>query len=87
MMGVGEGYLIENGKITRPIKGATISGMGIEAMKSIDMVGDDLKMFPSAGRCGKMQTAPVGFGMPTIRVRGILVGGKGEAWTDIEGGK
>lgn len=87
MMGVGEGYLIENGKITRPIKGATISGMGIEAMKSIDMVGDDLALFPSAGRCGKMQSAPVGFGMPTIRVRGILVGGKGEAWSDIEGGK
>jgi len=86
MMGVGEGYLIENGKITRPIKGATISGMGIEAMKSIDMVGDDLKLFPSAGRCGKIQMAPVGFGMPTIRVRGILVGGKGEAWSDIEGG-
>lgn len=87
MMGVGSAYLIENGKITRPVKGATISGMGIEAMKSIDMVGDDLKLFPSAGRCGKMQSAPVGFGMPTIRVRGILVGGKGEAWTDIEGGK
>jgi TldD protein len=87
MMGVGEGSLIENGKITRPIKGATISGMGIEAMKSIDMVGDDLQLFPSAGRCGKMQTAPVGFGMPTTRVRSILVGGKGEAWTDIEGGK
>ncbi len=87
MMGVGSAYLIENGKITRPVKGATISGMGIEAMKSIDMVGDDLKMFPSAGRCGKMQSAPIGFGMPTIRVRGILVGGKGEAWTDTEGGK
>jgi TldD protein len=87
MMGVGEGYLIEDGKITRPIKGATISGMGVEAMKSIDLVGDDLVMFPSAGRCGKGQSAPVGFGMPTIRVRDILVGGKGEAWTDIEGGK
>ena len=87
MMGVGSAYLIENGKITRPVKGATISGMGVEAMKSIDMVGADLKMFPSAGRCGKMQTAPVGVGMPTIRVRGILVGGKGEAWTNIEGGK
>lgn len=86
MMGVGEGYLIENGKITRPIKGATISGMGIQAMKSIDLVGDDLKLFASAGRCGKVQNVPVGFGMPTIRVRGILVGGKGEAWTDIEGG-
>ena len=86
MMGVGSASLIENGKITRPVKGATISGMGVEAMKSIDLVGDDLKLFPSAGRCGKMQSAPVGFGMPTIRVRNILVGGKGEAWTDIEGG-
>ena len=86
MMGVGEAYLIEDGKITRPIKNSTISGMGIEAMKSIDMVGDDLELFPSAGRCGKMQSAPVGEGMPTIRVRNILVGGKGEAWTDIEGG-
>jgi len=82
MMGVGEGYLVEGGKITRPIKGATLSGMGIQAMKTIDMVGTDLKMFPSAGRCGKLQGAPVGFGMPTIRVRGILVGGKGEAWED-----
>jgi len=82
MMGVGEGYLIEDGKITRPIKGATLSGMGIQALKTIDMVGSDLKMFPSAGRCGKLQSAPVGFGMPTIRVRGVLVGGKGEAWED-----
>jgi TldD protein len=82
MMGVGEGYLIEDGKITRPVKGGTLSGMGIQALKTIDMVGSDLKMFPSAGRCGKIQSAPVGFGMPTIRVRGILVGGKGEAWED-----
>ena len=82
MMGVGEGYLIEAGKITRPIKGGTLSGMGIQAMKTIDMVASDQKMFPSAGQCGKLQGAPVGFGMPTIRVRGILVGGKGEAWED-----
>jgi len=86
MMGVGEAFLIEDGKITRPVKGATLSGMGIQAMKSIDMIGNDLQIFPSAGRCGKMQSAPVGFGMPTIRVRGILVGGNGEAWEDKEGG-
>jgi TldD protein len=86
MMGVGEAFLIENGKITRPIKGATLSGMGVEAMKTIDMIGNDLQIFASAGRCGKMQSAPVGFGMPTIRVRGILVGGNGEAWGDTEGG-
>lgn len=86
MMGVTEGYLIENGKITRPIKGATLSGMGIKALETIDMVGSDLKIFAGAGRCGKMQSAPVGVGMPTIRVRGMLVGGPGEAWEDIEGG-
>ena len=80
MMGVGEGYLIENGKITRPIKGASLSGLGIDALKSIDMVGDDLKIDPSAGRCGKGQTAPIGVGMPTVRVRGMLVGGSGESW-------
>lgn len=86
MMGVNEGYLIENGKITNPIKGATLSGMGIDAMKTIDMVGDDLSIIAGAGRCGKGQSAPVGFGMPTTRVRGILVGGAGEAWDDDKGG-
>jgi TldD protein len=86
MIGVGEAYLIENGKITSPIKGATLSGMGITAMKTIDMVGNDLIVFPGAGGCGKGQTVPTGFGMPTIRVRGINVGGPGEAWEDVEGG-
>ncbi|MDZ7262133.1 MAG: TldD/PmbA family protein, partial [candidate division KSB1 bacterium] len=86
MMGVTEGYLIENGQITRPIKGATLSGMGIEALKTIDLVGQDLEIQADAGRCGKMQSVPVGCGMPTIRVRGILVGGKGQAWEDKQGG-
>jgi TldD protein len=86
MMGVGEAYLIENGTITSPIKGATLSGMGVTAMKTIDMVGNNLVIFPGAGGCGKGQTVPTGFGMPTIRVRGILVGGPGEAWEDTEGG-
>ena len=86
MMGVTEGYLIEDGKITRPIKGATLSGMGIKALETIDMVGSDLKIFPGAGRCGKTQAVPTGFGMPTTRVRGMLVGGPGVAWEDIEGG-
>ena len=86
MMGVPEGYLIENGKMTRPIKGATISGMGIEAMKTIDMVGNDLAVLAGAGRCGKMQSATVGFGMPTTRVLGILVGGNGPDWGEKKGG-
>jgi TldD protein len=86
MMGVGSAYLIEDGRLTRPVKGATISGVGIEALQSIDLVGDDLEMFPSAGRCGKWQAVPVGFGMPTVRVRNVLVGGRGPAWTDLDGG-
>jgi TldD protein len=86
MMGVAEAYLIEKGKITNPIKGAILSGMGIEALKTIDMVGNDLSIFQGAGQCGKGQTVYAGFGMPTIRVRGILVGGPGEAWEDIDGG-
>jgi TldD protein len=86
MMGVAEAYLIENGKITSPIRGASLSGMGIEALKTIDMVGNDLFIFPGAGQCGKGQTVPTGFGMPTVRVRGILVGGPGEAWEDVDGG-
>jgi len=86
MMGVAEAYLIENGRITNPIKGAILSGMGIKALKTIDMVGNDLSIFQGAGQCGKGQTVYAGFGMPTIRVRGILVGGLGEAWEDIDGG-
>jgi len=86
MMGVAEAYLIEKGKITNPIKGAILSGMGIKALQTIDMVGNDLFIFPGAGQCGKGQTVYTGFGMPTIRVRGILVGGPGEAWEDIDGG-
>jgi TldD protein len=85
MMGVAEAYLIENGKITSPIRGASLSGMGIEALKTIDMVGNDLFIFPGSGQCGKVQTVPTGFGMPTVRVRGILVGGPGEAWEDVDG--
>lgn len=86
MMGVAEAYLIENGKITNPVKGASLSGMGIKALKTIDMVGDDLFIFPGAGQCGKGQTVLTGFGMPTVRVRGILVGGPGESWEDADGG-
>jgi TldD protein len=86
MMGVSEAYLIENGEITQPVKGATLSGMGIQALQTIDMIGNDLEITPSAGRCGKGQSVPTGSGMPTTRVRGIVVGGAGEAWTDVEGG-
>ncbi len=74
------GYLIENGRLTRPVKGATITGIGIDALKNIDMVGNDLIINHSPGRCGKGQEAPVGVGMPTVRVKKLTVGGTGIAF-------
>jgi len=71
------GYLIEDGKLTYPVRGATITGIGIEALRDIDMVGNDLVMDPSPGRCGKGQEVPVGVGMPTLRVKKLVVGGAG----------
>lgn len=58
-----EAYLIENGKITRPIKGATLIGSGIEAMQQVSMVGNDLALDRGVGVCGKAgQSVPVGVG-------------------------
>jgi TldD protein len=74
------GYLIENGRLTRPVKGATITGIGIDALRNIDMVGNDLVINHSPGRCGKGQEVPVGVGMPTVRVRKLTVGGTGSAF-------
>ena len=73
-------WLIEKGKRTRPVRGATLSGTGIDVLKNIDMVGNDLVIAQMSGRCGKGQSVPVGVGMPTVRVRSLLVGGKGEVW-------
>ena len=77
--GVQLAWLIENGKLVRPVKGATLSGVGIETLKNIDMVGDDLDVVRCSGRCGKGQAVPIGVGMPTVRVSALLVGGSGEA--------
>lgn len=74
------GYLIENGELTYPVKGASIIGRGIEALKNIDLVGSDLKISGIPGRCGKGQQVPVGVGMPTVRVRALTVGGAGDAF-------
>lgn len=68
-----EAYLIENGKKTKPIKGATLIGNCIEVISNIDAVGTDLDFGP--GICGKGQEAEVDAGMPTVRIRGINVGG------------
>ncbi|QMV15622.1 metalloprotease TldD [Vibrio spartinae] len=71
-----EAYLIENGKITRPIKGATLVGSGIEAMQQVSMVGNDLQIDKGVGVCGKAgQSLPVGVGQPTLKLDAITVGG------------
>ncbi|MBA6223742.1 metalloprotease TldD [Colwellia sp. MB02u-18] len=71
-----EAYLIENGEITSPIKGATLIGSGPEAMKNVSMVGNDLKLDAGVGVCGKDgQSLPVGVGQPTLKIDQMTVGG------------
>ena len=71
-----EAYLIEDGKVTRPVKGATLIGSGPEILTRVSMVGHDLKLDEGIGTCGKDgQSVPVGVGLPTIRVDEITVGG------------
>jgi TldD protein len=71
-----EAYLIENGKVTRPVRGATLIGNGPEAMTRVSMVGNDLKLDKGVGVCGKEgQSVPVGVGQPTLRIDGLTVGG------------
>jgi TldD protein len=71
-----EAYMIEDGKITYPVKGATLIGNGPEALTHITMVGNDLALDPGVGTCGKEgQSVPVGVGQPTIRIEGLIVGG------------
>jgi TldD protein len=71
-----ESYLIENGKLTRPVKGATLIGNGPEALKYISMVGNDLKLDEGIGTCGKEgQSVPVGVGIPTVKIDKMTVGG------------
>jgi TldD protein len=71
-----EAYLIENGKITRPIKGATLIGNGPESMQKISMIGNDLALDKGVGVCGKDgQSVPVGVGQPTLKIDEITVGG------------
>lgn len=71
-----EAYLIENGKITQPVKGATLIGDGPTVLKKVSMVGNDLKLDPGVGTCSKDgQNVPVGVGQPTLKVDSITVGG------------
>jgi TldD protein len=71
-----EAYLIEDGKIGRPVKGATLIGNGPDVLTRVSMVGNDLELDPGVGTCGKDgQSVPVGVGQPTLRVDGLTVGG------------
>ncbi|MBX9330941.1 metalloprotease TldD, partial [Serratia marcescens] len=71
-----EAYLIEKGRITKPVKGATLIGSGIEAMQQISMVGNDLALDKGVGVCGKEgQSVPVGVGQPTLKLDTLTVGG------------
>ncbi len=71
-----EAYLIENGRITRPVRGATLIGNGPDVLTRVSMVGNDLKLDEGVGVCGKEgQSVPVGVGQPTLRVDGLTVGG------------
>ena len=71
-----EAYLIEDGKVTRPIKGATLIGNGPDALTRVSMIGNDLTLDPGVGTCGKDgQSVPVGVGQPTLRIDGLTVGG------------
>jgi TldD protein len=71
-----EAYLIEDGKITAPVKGATLIGNGPDALTRVSMVGDDLALDEGIGTCGKDgQSVPVGVGMPTLRIDAMTVGG------------
>jgi TldD protein len=73
-----EAYLIEDGKVTVPVKGATLIGNGPDVLTRVSMVGNDLRLDPGVGSCGKEgQTVPVGIGQPTLRLDGLTVGGTG----------
>ena len=71
-----EAYMVENGKITYPVKGATLIGNGPEVLNRVSMIGNDMRLDPGVGVCGKEgQSVPVGVGQPTLRIDGVTVGG------------
>ena len=71
-----EAYMIEDGKVTHPVKGATLIGNGPDAMTRVSMIGNDMRLDSGVGTCGKDgQSVPVGVGQPTLRMEGLTVGG------------
>ena len=76
MFTASEAYLIEDGKITRPVKGATLIGNGPDTMTKVSMIGNDLALDAGVGICGKDgQSVPVGVGQPSLKIDGMTVGG------------
>jgi TldD protein len=71
-----EAYMIEDGKITYPVKGATLIGNGPDVLTRVSMIGNDMELDSGVGTCGKEgQSVPVGVGQPTLRIDGLTVGG------------
>jgi TldD protein len=71
-----EAYMIEKGKVTYPVKGATLIGNGPDALTRVSMIGNDLQLDAGQGTCGKEgQSVPVGVGQPTLKIDGLTVGG------------
>ena len=68
--------IIENGKVTYPVKGATLIGNGPDVLNRVSMIGNDMRLDPGVGVCGKDgQSVPVGVGQPTLRIEDVTVGG------------
>ncbi len=83
---VTEGYLIEDGKITAPVKGATLIGIGPEVLTKVEMLGNDFSLDPGVGSCGKNgQRVPVGVGQPHVKISEITVGGTAVAGASMTG--
>jgi TldD protein len=73
-----EAYMIEDGKVGYPVKGATLIGNGPDALTRVKMIGSDMRLDTGVGTCGKEgQSVPVGVGQPTLRIDGLTVGGTG----------
>jgi TldD protein len=71
-----EAYMIEDGKLTYPVKGATLIGNGPDVLNRVSMIGNDMRLDSGVGVCGKEgQSVPVGVGQPTLRIDGVTVGG------------
>ncbi|NUR23792.1 metallopeptidase TldD-related protein, partial [Frateuria sp.] len=71
-----EAYLIEDGKVTAPVKGATLIGSGPDVLTRVSMIGNDMQLDEGIGVCGKDgQSVPVGVGQPTLKIDGMTVGG------------